>query len=448
MEPAELSVVETVHRIQSGLVGARETVEAFLARIEARENAVQAWARVDEYGARRQADFIDGLSELEKAALPLCGVPVGIKDIIATAGVATTAGSRILHDWVPDRDADVVRRLRAAGAVILGKTATTEFAGGDPAPTRNPWAVNHTPGGSSAGSAAALAADMCAATIGTQTAGSIVRPSAYCGVVGLKPTYGAVSRDGVLPLAWSLDHAGPMARSVEDVAVVYDQIVGAEPVPTTGRPTVGIPDRYFDSASVVQAAALESTIGLIQALGWRVVEVALPRSFEAMVAAAEVVLPVETAAAHQRWFAEAADDYGPRLRDLIESADQVSGTDYVNAQRVRRRGAQEFAAVFDEIDILLTPSAPDVAPDSVLWTGDPRFNLPFASLGVPSVTVPVPDPNGGALPASVQLIGMWGTDRWLLSGAAEVECAVSATGWNLTHRRARIDAVLSTSAAK
>ena len=231
LDLTELGAVEVRRSIVEGATTVAAIVEAALERIASSDGSLRAWVTVDEGGARAQARALDAAMASGRAVGPLHGVPVGVKDIIDVAGLPTTCGAAAFAHRHPDHDATLVARLRAAGAVIVGKTVATEFAYKDPAPTLNPWSADHTPGGSSSGSAAAVAARQVPVAIGTQTVGSILRPSAFCGVVGLKGEHGAVPLDGVMPLAPSLDHGGPITRSVADAALVQ-----ARPVRPVGRP--------------------------------------------------------------------------------------------------------------------------------------------------------------------------------------------------------------------
>ena len=424
MHPRELTVVEAAAAIRAGALSCRELVASCLAAIEARDGDVRAWVRVRADEALAEADAADAVPRADRADRPLLGIPVGVKDIFETAGCPTSAGSPILAGNVPSEDAEVVRRLKAAGAIVLGKTATTPFAWSDPPVTRNPHDLACTPGGSSAGSAAAVAAHMCLAALGTQTAGSILRPAAYCGAVGFKPTYGAVSRRGVIPLAWSLDHVGPITRSVADAQVVFARLARDAPAPAPGGPVaVGVPDRYFDDASPAVAAACARALGALRELGCRPRTVTLPPSFEAAVAAGEVVLAVEAATFHAQWFDDRRGDYGPALTALIEQGRGVPGTAYVHAQRVRRQAAVEVRRTFEEVGVLVTPATPTVAPRDLSSTGDPRYNRPFSTLGLPALAVPVPgtDP----LPAAVQLVAGHGRDAQLLELGRRLEAALA-----------------------
>ena len=221
-----LGVAEVAALVQRREVSPVEVVTACLTRLEALEPTLQAWVSLDRPGALAAAKRCEQAMQQGNSIGALAGVPVGLKDIIYTAGLRTTAGSRVYANFVPTYDATVTVRLQQAGAIILGKTVTTEFATADPSPTRNPWNTEHTPGGSSSGSAAAVAARMIPAALGSQTGGSTLRPASYCGIVGLKPTYGRISRYGVIPVSWCLDHVGILVRSVQDAALVLQAIAG------------------------------------------------------------------------------------------------------------------------------------------------------------------------------------------------------------------------------
>lgn len=400
----------------------RELVESCLARISTQDDTIQAWARLRAEGARRDADHIDRLSKQEKARLALAGIPVGIKDIFCTSDLETTAGSRILEGWLPEQDAVAVARLRQAGAIILGKTATTEFAYADPAPTRNPVDPGHTPGGSSAGSAAAIAAHMCLGALGTQTAGSILRPASYCGVVGFKPTYDAVSREGVLPLAWSMDHVGPLTKTVEDAALIYEAIGGVADAggQVVSKLRIGIPDRYFSDATAEVGAAVSNALDVVAGLGWELVPIVLPASFEALVAASAIIIPVEVAAVHQDWCKSSADLYGPKLRACIEAGRTISATSYLRVQRIRRQATDEFQQLFDKVDLIATPTVPAPAPKGIETTGDPRYCTPFSCLGMPALNIPV-RAETTHLPVGLQLVAPHGADRLLLKAGRLLE---------------------------
>jgi aspartyl-tRNA(Asn)/glutamyl-tRNA(Gln) amidotransferase subunit A len=335
----------------------------------------------------------------------LHGIPLGIKDNLATAGLETCAGSAILAGNVPAQDADAVRQLRAAGALTLGKTALTVFAAMDPASTRNPWNGQHTPGGSSSGSAAAVAARMCPAALGTQTAGSVLRPAAYCGVVGLKPTYGSVSRKGLVPCAWTMDHIGPIARRIDDVEALFCALAPAAAAsPRDDTPVViGVPDRFFfDSLATDVGAAFEETIAAFGRAGARIVNTSLPAGFEALVEAGIVTMYAEMGAYHRDRFADRAADFPPRLSALVEVGLSIGAADYLRAQQIRRRETQALSRILQDITALVSPTTPTPAPAGLANTGDWRFNLPFSHSGHPAISLPCGVSRSG-LPIGLQM---------------------------------------------
>ena len=373
-----------------------------------------AWSRLAENACEdaRQCDEEQARGHLRG---PLHGIPIAIKDNFDTAGLATEAGSRMMANRIPTRDAESVRRLRAAGAIVLGKTAMTEFAAMDPAPTRNPWHTDHTPGGSSSGSAAAVATRMCAVATGTQTAGSILRPAAYCGVCGLKPTYEAVSRAGVIACAWSMDHAGPIATDVIDLALMFAVLSGRSgPAEVGDQPVVGVPDRGFEPADASVAAAFEQALETLAKAGARIVPVRLPPGFEALAAAGIIVMYAEMAAFHRDRLTERRQEFPPRLLVLVEEGGAISAADYINAQRIRRIETAALTQVLDGITALATPTTATSAPKGQSQTGDWSFNLPFSASGHPSMTVPCGF-NRSGLPIGLQLVSAHGQEHRLCS---------------------------------
>ena len=293
--PFELSVVEQAAAIRDGRLTALGLIESCLERIDASEGDIQAWVTIDRSGALDAARRLDAEARAGRLRGPLHGVPVGLKDIIHAAGLKTTSGARGFADTLPQSDAPCVTRLRAAGAIILGKLQTTEFAFSDPAVTRNPWDPARTPGGSSAGSAAAVAARMVPAALGSQTVGSVLRPAAFCGVVGFKPTYGRVSRRGVVPLAWSLDHVGIFARTVADAALVVSVLAAHDPAdpgsaalppPDVSAVVSGVPERaprlgligepFLGRATREARTHLDEVARALEGRGARVETVSLP----------------------------------------------------------------------------------------------------------------------------------------------------------------------------
>jgi aspartyl-tRNA(Asn)/glutamyl-tRNA(Gln) amidotransferase subunit A len=439
--PFALSVVDAAAAVRAGRLGSVALVQACLDRIAALEPRFQAWVTVDGPGALEAARRLDAEARQGRLRGPLHGVPVGLKDIIDAAGLKTTSGARGFADRVLREDAPCVARLRAAGAVILGKVQTTEFAFSDPAVTRNPWDPTRTPGGSSAGSAAAVAARMVPAALGTQTVGSVLRPAAFCGVVGFKPTYGRISRRGVTPLAWSLDHVGVLARTVADAALVASVMAGHDPAdpgsaavapfdvaavlagPPARAPRLGLVGEPFRERATPEARQhLEALAARLQAAGAAVEPVRLPALMSALSAAVVTVSRAELGAAQADRFRQHADAYRPRIRAGIELGLCIPADLYLRAQRIRRAVRQELRPLFERYDALVLPAAPGPAPD-LRTTGDAAFNGPWTGLGVPALSLPTGLAPGG-LPLGTQLVGPPFGEAQLLAAARWVEAAV------------------------
>ena len=443
-EPWNLSVAEAAALIERRELSPVALAQSLLGRIEALDPQLHAWVTIDReevLGAAAQAE-----KELEERGPrgPLHGIPIGLKDIFYTAGMKTTACSPLYADFVPTYDATVVTRLKEAGAIVLGKAVTTEFATADPSPTLNPWNCAHTPGGSSSGSAVAVATQMCAAALGSQTGGSVCRPASYNGVVGLKPTYGRLSRYGVVPVSWSLDTMGIMVRTVEDAAILLGAMAGHDPNDVASStqpvleyqaavknasspPRIGLLRQFFLERcdDEVRSHTEEVTQRLVSA-GARVDEVKLPASFAACHAAHRVVMAVECAAFHEEMFRGNAHQYAPKLRSFIEGGMLMPGVRYLQAQRMRRAFRREMESLVAGGDILLTPTTPSPAPKDLTTTGDPLFQSPWTSCGLPTVTIPS-GLSASGLPLGVQLIGAPFREDLLLAAARWCEQALGVT---------------------
>jgi amidase len=346
--------------------------------------------------------------------------------------------STVYRDHVPLHDASSVARLRGAGAIILGKTVTTEFAMGDPPPTVNPWHEAHTPGGSSSGSAVAVATRMCPLATGSQTAGSVIRPAAYNGVVGLKPTFGLVSRHGVFPVSWTLDTLGWMARSVEDAALALDALAGHDPrdpgsasvpyEPVSGaldvtgwQPRLGIVAGDFERTASAEMQAHFFTVIENLRLGGNTVELFdLPVSYLGVREAQLVIDYTETAASHRKVHAVRADDYAPNVRARIEAGELIPAVAYVQAQRLRRQFRSDLEQSMQAVDALIMPAATGGAPAGLDSTGDPGFYSPWTLAGLPAITLPTGMSRAG-LPLGVQMVGRPFDEATLLRAARWVE---------------------------
>jgi Asp-tRNA(Asn)/Glu-tRNA(Gln) amidotransferase A subunit family amidase len=421
MSVRALSANEMAARIRTGDLSPVDLVEELLAHIDALEPAIGAWVFLDREGARSAAR--DRAAEARRGEFrgPLHGVPVGVKDIFHVAGMMTTAGGPPSVHERPAEDAESVARLRRAGAIVLGKTTTTEFAYADPTHTRNPWNLSHTPGGSSSGSAAAVGARMIPVALGTQTGGSTLRPAAYCGVVGLKPTHGRISCRGIVPLAWSLDHVGIFSRTVADAAIALDALTGYDPadpfsarepgprcgetVLESGRgPRLGLVRRSFlDEATDEVKANVAAVAGSLQRSGAYIDEIELPESFHGMPSAGTITMQAEAATYHAARFSAHAPEYGPKLRALVEAGLRTSAVDYLAAQRLRERFRRDVSMLWQRVDALLLPVTRTSAPAGLESTGDPTFCAPWSSAWLPAISIPSGLGRDG-LPLAIQLV--------------------------------------------
>ena len=431
MSLGALGLSEAAAHIREGRIKSAELVQDCLARIDAVDSDVQAWAFLDRDYAMRQAEAADLYRMQGKPTGPLHGVPIGIKDIFDTNDMPTELGSPVWAGRTPRQDAAAVRRLRADGAIILGKTVTTEYAYFHPGKTKNPHDPSRTPGGSSSGSAAAVAAFMVPGAIGSQTNGSVIRPASFCGVVGFKPTHGLIPRSGALLLSRTLDHVGVFARSIEDAALLTESLIGFDdedpdtrpvarlPLAATALSTPPLPPRYAFVKSPVwdQADAItqEAFAELVAALGDQVSEVQLSSSFDRTVDLHRVVMEVEMAHNLRRDYEKGGDKLSVQLRSLIERGREHKAVDYAAAVAGSTALNEAVEELFSEYDAILTPAAPGEAPSSET-TGNPVFNTIWTYLGAPAVTLPLLQSQNG-LPIGVQLVGKRGLDARLLRTA-------------------------------
>lgn len=438
---AALGALDLRDRIACGALKAEAVAEALIARIEATEPQVRAWAWFDAGHVRAQAKALDAHRAAGRPIGPLHGVPVGVKDIIDTARIPTENGTVLDAGRVPSADAFVVARLKAAGAVILGKTATTELAFLSPAPTRNPANHEHTPGGSSAGSAAAVAAGQTPLAIGTQTAGSVIRPAAFCGVVGFKPSFGAIPRSGILAQSPSLDTVGVFARSVPDAALVAEVMYGHDPRDRATAPapaprllqtalaTPPLPPVFafvrppaWADADEETRLSLEELAGM---LGEQHFEAPLPAAFAEAASARERINFAEMAKCYFAFERRGRDRLSEPLRAAIDTGKTILARDYLSAldwPEVLNAGLE---AIFARCDAILAPAALGPAPQGLDTTGSPIFNGLWSLCGLPAVTIPVLESANG-LPMGVQLVARRGDDgrllrtaRWLMERIGE-----------------------------
>ena len=414
----QLTAAEAGRGIAAGEITSEALVRSCLDRIADRDADVEAWTHLDPDYAIAGARAADA----SPSGGPLHGVPFAVKDVIDSGELPTEYGAPAIHGGHrPERDAACVAAMRAAGAVLMGKTVSTEFATFQPGKTRNPHNPAHTPGGSSSGSAAAVGASMVPIAFGNQTAGSLIRPAAFCGVVGLKPTHGTVDLAGILPLEPSFDTLGYMARSVDDVGLFYDVVRGAGPaVPADGldrAPRVGLcRTHHWDKADAAAREAVERAAAKFSDLGADVADVDLPDDFAAIPDSHRVILNAGLTQSLARQYADRRDRLSERLRGMIEEGlgyDEAT----LEAARTHARACRAAAGdAFGDRDVLLTPSAPGEAPEGLGMTGDPIFQTTWTLLHLPCVTLPfATGPNG--LPVGVQLIGSRGGDAAVLAVA-------------------------------
>jgi aspartyl-tRNA(Asn)/glutamyl-tRNA(Gln) amidotransferase subunit A len=431
LQPWALTLVEGLSEMRAGVLGARAWVDALFDRITRLEPRIRAWSHLDREGAVAAADRVDRASQ-RTASLPIAGMPLGIKDVIAVGGLPFEAGSPLFAGRIAETDATLVSRLRAAGAVVLGKTVTCELATNQPSQTCNPWDPERTPGASSAGSAAAVAAAMVPAAVGTQTGGSIIRPAAYCGVLGFKPSTGIIPLDGVSPLSWSYDHVGFFSRAVADLALLLVAGSGGDIAALIARldrksiVAARKPRRvgYFRtdsdghaepeiSARIAEAAEQVADSGIV------VDEISLPMSFYELQAVDRLIIRAESASLYADRYQREPEKFGPDIRNNITSGLLVPAAHYLKAQRLRARFSDQLTALFATYDVIILPATRDLAPNRDM-AGDPIFNTPFSGAGVPVVTLPL-QRTRGALPVGVQLVGRGGRDMALLGHAAWLE---------------------------
>ena len=428
--PADLSIVELLPLLERRELSARELVEACIARVERLEPTIKAFQRRTFDVALADARAIDDARALGRPVGRLAGVPIGLKDLYYTKGIPTTASSKVLEDFVPDFDATVWSRLHEAGMVLLGKLASTEFAyGPNSPPTVNPWDTKRSPGGSSGGSGAALAARMLPAALGSDTGCSIVNPSAMCGVSGVKGTYGRTPRHGVVSLAWSCDHAGPMARRMADCALLLGVMAGHDPgdpvslqAPVPAYPTtppdnlqgvrIGIPDHFFwDDIEPDTERVCRKAVARLAAMGAEIVDVPAPPSTDEVLGSGKnpygslilqgsnVLIKIilsEATSYHRRLVADRPHKYSPEVLAVLEAGETISAPDYLDAQRLRSIWVREWRELFAEhrLDAVASPTVPtkptlQTPSQSFIFGPTFRLNQGFNLNGFPTCSVPV-----------------------------------------------------------
>ncbi|MDQ0016716.1 aspartyl-tRNA(Asn)/glutamyl-tRNA(Gln) amidotransferase subunit A [Variovorax boronicumulans] len=464
-ELLDLGLAEAARLVRERKVSPVELVEASLARIRAHDGVLKSFITVFEEQAMQVARAAELLSGAGHELGPLQGIPLALKDNVAVRGSRTTAGSKILADWLPEADATVTTRLRQAGAVFIGKTNMHEFAWGGTSANphygavRNPWDPAHFPAGSSGGSAVAVAARFCFGAIGTDTGGSIRLPSAVNGIVGLRPTYGRVSNHGVVPLAWSMDTVGPMTRTVEDCALMFGAIAGFDPKDAGSAPRacddylqalgggcrglrIGIvPGYFFEHLQAPVHDAVKEALATFVDLGAELVDVDI-RNIHGNISAQLTIESAEPSTYHQRNLRERPEDYGDDVRTLLEAGEMLLATQYLQAQRYRALLRAEFLDAFRRVDVFVCPSLPFVATrigetrveiepgrQEDMLSAIMQFTGVASLTGLPSMNVPCGfDPHG--LPIGMQIIGRPFAEATLLRAGHAFQ---QATGF---HKRA------------
>jgi Asp-tRNA(Asn)/Glu-tRNA(Gln) amidotransferase A subunit family amidase len=419
-------------RLAAGALRAIELVDACIARIEAREPEIRAWAWFDPEFARHQARALDAFRATGRPVGPLHGLPVGIKDIIDTARIPTQNGCALDAGRKPAADAFVVERLKAAGAIIMGKTVTTELAYLTPGPTRNPHNTDHTPGGSSSGSAAAVAAGMVPLAVGTQTGGSVIRPASFCGVTGFKPSFGAIPRRGVLTQSPSLDTLGVFGRTPADAALLADVLFGHDPadLATSPAPHPRLLDTALANPPLPPLFAFVRPPGwddadpqvhdafaeLVELLGDQVFEAPLPNAFDEAAALRERINFAEMAKCYFRYGRDGMEKLGSETQAALRSGDAVLARDYLAALDWRPVLNAGLGEIFQRCDAILCPAALGPAPKGLGATGSAIFNGLWTFCGLPAVTIPA-FMSAEGLPMGAQIVAPRGEDARLMRTA-------------------------------
>ena len=431
-----MTIAQLSTQLQEKRISAEELTRAFLDRSKILDEKLNIWVTLDPEIAIAQARKCDEQIAKKKFKSSLLGIPIAVKDIYFTEDMKTTCCSPIFEDFSSGYDAEPVRLLRESGSVIMGKTVTTQFACGDPPPTKNPWNVRRTPGGSSSGSAAGLAAGLFPASLGSQTAGSVLRPAAYNGVVGFKPTHGLVSRYGVYPVALSLDTMGWFTKNVSDAATLLQCMAGydvrdegskpsdipnysnAESAKTA--PTIGLVDQYyFEDADPGTVSKINELADKLSNAGAKIESAAIGINFREVLDQHRIIMTSEGSHTHSKNFLQRPEDYAPEVKAVIETGLATSAATYLEALSTQRKLTSEVQKTLNSFDVLIAPTAISGAPTPET-TGQPVFQAPWTMAGVPAINLPYALDSDG-LPLGVQIIGSHFQEYSLLSNASWLE---------------------------
>lgn len=412
---------------RNGEISVQELISSLQPVFDSREPEVLAFLPEPNRFERLQKDAEELIKKYPDAnnRPPLFGMTVGVKDIFHVKGFTTQAGSKLPAEDLQGNEAASVTQLKNAGALIMGKTVTTEFAYFTPGPTRNPHNPNHTPGGSSSGSAAAIGAGLCDLTLGTQTIGSIIRPAAFCGVVGFKPTYERISREGVIPLSPSLDHVGFFTPDVDTAQRVASVLIGGWRLETTTRkPTLGIPDGiYLSSASDYALACFNDLCRILSDAGYEIRRVQAMDDFQQVRDRHDAIMSHDAANVHEQWFAKHENLYSQKFADMIRRGQKVFDRQSLLEARDQFRNSITQAMNDNQIDLWICPPTIGPAPKGLDSTGDPVMCLPWTQIGFPAINIPTTK-NEEGLPVGLQLVGKWNSDESLLAFAEDIEKVV------------------------
>lgn len=414
-------------QLQSGIYEIEDVIEESLARIEAREDEISALLPEENRKLRLQQRAQAVKEEFGAMGKKpnLFGIPIGVKDIFHVEGFATRAGSCLDPDIIAGEEGYIVKKIKARGGLILGKTVTTEFAYFVPGPTRNPHNKAHTPGGSSSGSAAAVAAGYCPLALGTQTIGSVIRPAAFCGVVGFKPSYGRIPLEGLIKFSESVDHIGFFTREVKGMELASESLLPSwqsKNLSQLSRPVLGVPhDSYLQQADSDGLENFEENIQILNKSGYNIIETSILQDIERVNKFHNTLVAYEFAEVHREWYESYGHKYREETVELIERGKEIEKEEYLQSKeaRLQRRETVQKKMRENKVDLILSPAAPGPAPKGIDSTGDPVMNLPWTNTGLPAITVPA-GKSSLELPFGLQLSAEYEQDEKLLKWAGEI----------------------------